>query len=317
MLADVQSIEFFFFFFFNASISDSLKTRDRRSLRGKRQKVERNVLDKFDVKFDFQLKQGANAITRADVLLFQHAALDNDYVVDGTQYVEIKAVFEPIGLKTVVASKNIDIFNNGFQAFDITPAVKLWSDQQINGSVNFEITVSCLSSRKCAEIDIYGRFPTTLKFDFVSPARQPRLVVISKNPLEVENQDRNRRQAATTGEGVFLCKANQSTCCLKKLVIDFEKDLGLGFVIMPKTFEANYCEGICPVTPGGKLMTPEVYKFITRLTNHPAASIEPCCAGNRYRPLIIVMPHPDQVNNPGGTIIEQLQQVTVESCRCA
>ena len=207
----------------------------------------------------------------------------------------------------------MNVFNDGFQAFDILPAARLWIQRRINGTVHLEITISCLGSKQCAEVDQHGKIPSSTKFDLQSSTRKPRLVIISQNPLEVANTNRFRRQSDKKS-GVSYCIENQSTCCLKNLTIDFAKDLGMDFIFLPKTFEANYCEGICPISPGGDLMTPELYTFIAKLSNNPAASIEPCCAGSKFKPLVVVLPDQD---NPSGTIVEQFQQVTVDSCRCA
>lgn len=276
--------------------------------------INANVLSLYKLKFDFQLDDELTEITRADLLLFQLPASKHDFVLDRTQYVEIKVVFETLGLKTVVAAKNIDIKDRGFQAFDITPAVKLWIAREIRGEVVIEVSISCLSSFNCAEPNVYGEHPAAVDFllDSESTEHLPRLVLVSKNPIEVSNQRRFRRQA--TGNGVSFCNGNQSTCCLKPLVIDFEEDLGIDFVFMPKNFPANYCEGVCPLAPGGDLMTPEIFQFLTMLKSSPASSIEPCCAGNEYKPLIILM---DDLTRPGNFIIEELRQTTVTSCRCA
>lgn len=230
--------------------------------------------------------------------------------MDNLQYVEITAVFDFVGLRTVVAAKNLNVYEKGFQAFDITSAVKLWAQKQINGTVRLEITVSCFSSKTCALGKSNQGSPSSITFNLESEIRKPRLVIVSQNPLEVTNGNRVRRQTTGSRE----CNDRQKTCCLKKLRIDFAKDLGMEFVVLPKTFEANYCEGVCPITPGGALLTPQVYSFITKLTNHQAASLEPCCAANTFKPLLIILPDP---TIPGGTVTEELQQVTVESCRCA
>ncbi len=284
--------------------------RSRRNLR--KLNDEGNVLSQFDLEFDFKLKDSLTSITRADLLLYQVAPKQKDNIVDGIQYIEIKAVFEPIGLKTVIASKNVNVYNEGYEAFDMMPAAKLWIQRQINGTVKLEVTITCLSSKWCAEADKNGIMPTSVKFNFQMPAKKPRLVIVSLNPLEVANRNRFRRQSQAT-RGSF-CVESQSTCCLKNLTINFAEDLGMDFVILPKTFDANYCDGFCPISPGGDLMTPELYFFITKLSGNPAASIEPCCAGTKFKPLRVLLDDPD---NPFGTIIEEIKQVTVESCRCA
>lgn len=246
-------------------------------------------------------------MSRADLLLYKLPTSGN--VKDPIQYVEVKAVLDTIGLTTVVSSKNIDIDETGFQAFDLTPAVKLWLLQDIRGNVTLQIFVQCFSSSTCSEPDANGNIPVAIQFkDFDSKEHAPRIIVTSKNPLETS--DRNKRQVS--GGGVKSCSLNQSTCCLKPLTIHFADDLGLDFIIEPTEFQANFCEGLCPLTNSGKLMTPQLYKFLRKLQGSPASSISPCCAGNTYEDLSVLL-----VKENGDYAIEELKQVKVTSCRCA
>ncbi len=249
-------------------------------------------------------------ISRADLLLWQKPSVGA--VTDRNQYVEIKTVLESVGQKFVVEGKYIDVYDSGFQVFDITSAVKLWVASEINGSVGLEVTVYCYSSSNCAQAQPNSAPPARVQFLHATDdsTMAPRIIVTSKNPIEVE-QDRRFRRQAQQGSGVGYCNENRTTCCLKPLTIDFIEDLGFDFVIQPKRFNANYCEGFCPEV-SEEYMTPQLFEFLSRLgDNSPAGSVEPCCAGNTYQSLEVLM----RVN--GVLIIEELQQVVVNSCRCA
>lgn len=267
-----------------------------------------NILSSYTITLSFDLPKSHSVISRADLLLWQLPSIGP--VNDRKQYVEIKTVVESVGQKFVVEGKYIDVYDSGYQVFDITSAAKLWVASEINGSVSLEVIVYCYSSPLCAQAQ--GTDPAKVEFLYTTEdsTQAPRVIVTSKNPIEVEHEKRFRRQSAE-GAGVGFCSENQTTCCLKPLVIDFSEDLGFDFVIQPRRFTANYCEGFCPEV-SEEYMTPQLFEFLSRLgDSSPAGSVEPCCAGNTYQSLEVLM----RVN--GVLIIEELQQVIVTSCRCA
>ena len=270
-----------------------------------------DILSNYRIVLDFELPESLTTISRADLLLYQLPVESGSIIRDLRQYVEIRTVIESLGQRFVVEGKYIDIYDaNTTQVFDITSAVKLWVAKKINGSVALEVTVYCYSSPDCA-LPVDGRQPAGVKFLYETPEtdKVPRVIIVSKNPIELEHQRRYRRMAEG---GAGECVENQTTCCLKPLVINFAEDLGFHFILQPREFEANYCEGICPEVSGGELLTPQLFEFLSRLgEGHPAAAIEPCCAGNTYQSLEVLMQTGDTF------VIDELQQVTVTSCRCA
>lgn len=43
----------------------------------------------------------------------------------------------------------------------------------------------------------------------------------------------------------YLVSRKTETCCMRKLYIDFRKDLGWKWIHKPKGYFANYCMGSC------------------------------------------------------------------------
>ena len=269
-----------------------------------------NVLASYKIEFDFELSESLSTISRADLLLYQLPTdFRNTLTRDRRQYVEIRTVLESVGQRFVVEGKYIDIYDSGYQVFEITSAAKLWVTKAINGSVTLEVTVYCYSSLDCAQ-PINSRQPAKVSFryDLADSDQAPRVIIISKNPIEVENQQRLRRQTENSNTG--HCGVDQTTCCLQELNINFQDDLGFDFILAPVSFDANYCEGMCPVGPD--VLTPRLFDFLSQLgPNNPASSVEPCCAGNSYKSLEIL------IKVDGAFVIEELQQVSVTSCKCA
>ena len=280
---------------------------------GGSQSQSNNILSSYRISLDFELPEDLTSISRADLLLYQLPSNTGPgYVVrDQRQYVEIRTVIESLGQRYVVEGKYVAISDFGYQVFEITSAAKLWVAKGINGSVVVEVTVYCYSSLNCNQA-VNGKLPSKVQFLYASDDnnKSPRVIIISKNPLEVEHRNRFRRQ--TQGPGVGFCSENETTCCLKSLTINFAEDLGFDFIMEPKSFTANYCEGYCPQVAGTQFLTPQLFQFLSRLgEGNPGSSIEPCCAGNTYQSLDILMKVGSAI------VIEELQQVIVTSCRCA
>ena len=210
-----------------------------------------------------------------------------------------------------LAGKLVDIFEGGFHIFDITSAIRLWVMEGLQGEIELEVLVYCIQSPNCGQPDSEGRLPHSVEFteDQASLQHAPRLVISSKNPLSNVPGGRAKRQSSG---GASFCVANQTTCCLNELFINFEEDLGseYSFIVDPESYQANYCEGICPTTPGGELMTPLLYDFISKLQNNPASSITPCCAGHVYENLPVL------IDLNGNLTSVTLNDVIVSSCRC-
>lgn len=273
------------------------------------------LLKQYTLSFNFELEKNLSSITQASLLLFQTPASKlNSYITDIEQYVEVKSVVSnstQVSTSSVMAGKFLNIYEGGFQVFDITSAVKLWALMGLRGDIELQVSVYCIKSSDCAMPDTEGTMPQSVEFvhSQLSTKDAPRLVIASENPLSEMQGNKAKRQ---TSGGASFCVGNQSTCCLKELIINFQEDLGpeFSFIIDPPSYQANYCEGICPITPGGELMTPLLFDFISRLQNNPASSVTPCCTGHTYQNLPVLL------NLYGMVVARTLENVRVSSCRC-
>lgn len=266
---------------------------------------------------NFSLPSELAEVTQANLLLFQQPTLTGPdiEVRDVEQFVEIRTILPGIGERHIVEGKYLNLFDSGPKVFDIASAVKLWLAKRVEGNVTLEVVVNCFSSPDCGERGSNGTIPAVIRFDQQS-GKQPKVMILSKNPLEVrENARRRRRQAQT--QATKFCKYNETICCLKPLVLNFKRDLGMDFITQPESFEANFCEGYCPELSGEDVMTSTRFQFLRKLKNSPASSIEPCCSGSEYRSLDVLMNKYKHKLGRYVTVIERLQQVTVTKCKCA
>ena len=266
---------------------------------------------------NFSLPSELTEVTQADLLLFQQPTITGPgiEVRDVEQFVEIRTVL-PIGERHIVEGKYLNLFDSGPKVFDIASAVRLWLAKRVEGNVTLEVVVNCFSAPDCADSSSNGTIPAVVRFDQQS-GKEPKVMILSKNPLEVrENARRRKRQ--TQPQATKFCRTNNNTiCCLKQLVLNFKQDLGMDFITQPESFEANFCEGYCPELSGEDVMTSTRFQFLRELENSPASSIEPCCSGSEYRSLDVLMHKYKHKIGRYVTVIERLQQVTVTKCKCA
>ncbi|KAI5626376.1 transforming growth factor, beta 1a precursor, partial [Silurus asotus] len=111
----------------------------------------------------------------------------------------------------------------------------------------------------------------------------------------------------------FCCFAlsarKTETCCMRKLYIDFRKDLGWKWIHKPKGYFANYCMGSCAYIWNAE----NKYSQILALYKHhnPGASAQPCCVPQVLDPLPIMYYVGRQYK------VEQLSNMIVKSCKCS
>ena len=243
-----------------------------------------------------------HTITKAELLLFQAPYQHVPYL-----HIKVKAsTNEP----SLIVNTNYDELEQPeYKTFDITPIIAIWLKGRSNGPLVLEVSAHCTDTPDCGKHILDGGFGK----------KSPKLVV----SREVENtlQQRLKRKADTpddesSGFNETLVEESNETCSLHPLSINFQDDLGFDFIILPKSFSANYCLGTCLYNEG-----PAVYRFYHLLgPNSPASSIQPHCIPRTYRSLEVLL----KIRFPQGKglikdifVIEELQGVTVTSCGCA
>lgn len=276
--------------------------------------IEAGILNQYTISVNFHLSHNLSDISRANLILYQAKSNTIDYaVLDRYQLVQIRTVIGNI--RYFVEKKSVDVYDSGLQSFDITRAVELWVQEGVSGNVILEVLVTCYSSPNCTTPTSKGQLPAKVSFvqNTSDSTLVPRIITISKNPLESHSGNtRRKRQAPNTG----FCKVNESTCCLQPLVINFANDLGFDFISRPKSFRANFCEGLCPEVTGTVLLTSRRFELLRLLNSGPTSSIEPCCTGIEYNPLQILVRVYNPMTRMYQTQLDRLDQVTVTKCKC-
>lgn len=290
--------------------------RRRRSLAHPETK---SLLVEYTAQLNFHLNDSLQDISRADLLVYQLPTRTGPSIVvrGKKQYVEISTVMDD--QRYTIEGKYIDTFADGFVVFQITKAVDLWIDHNVNGSVVLDMAIFCYSSPNCSDVDDQGKQPAVVKFLTTSNDldKTPRVIVNSYSQVDGGNVHVAKRSSHDDEESRF-CTSDEELCCLQPLTINFKDDLQMPEVLFPLTFDANYCQGLCPTVGDSTVLTTQRYTFLSELgNNHPAASIEPCCAGEEYKNLDVIMSVYNREVSRFETQIIKLHQVKVVGCRCA
>lgn len=277
--------------------------------------VEDVILNEYTITANFNLPHNLSDISEAKLTLYQKEANTIDHLVlDRYQLVQIRTVIDNVSY--FVEKKIVDVYGFGLQSFDIKRAAELWVQEEVSGSIILEITVSCYSSPNCSNVNSDGIIPAKVSFVENSSdlSTVPRIITVSRNPLEVEEKARAKRQTSQTPEQ--YCVGNESLCCLHPLNINFTRDLGINFISKPQVFRANFCDGFCPEVSGTGLLTSQRFQLLRYLNSSPTRAIKPCCSGIEYKPLQVLVTLYNPTERRYETHLDVLEQVIVTKCRC-
>ena len=207
----------------------------------------------------------------------------------------------------LLTSKDVDVQTDQYESFDVTHAVRT-SISEGSKVLELEVVVKCPQS-----LTTGLAFLPSIEFVTTKENNTVQLVVATLKEEELEQSDdynkvrRRKRQSAIDSE-FCLNNPQEHNCCLRKLVVNFRSDLGWRWVIAPRKFSPNYCEGLCPFFwPSVSMSTSLLIRY--REMN-PTAAVEPCCATSSFKPLTLLM-----VIN-GRIVVEELSDMIVESCIC-
>ena len=220
-----------------------------------------------------------------------------------------------------ITSQNIGTERDEYIAFDVTNAIKDWQGAQ-SDFLSFEVLVrapqsisSGLSFLPSIEFDVpgYGKGQHNAQLVIAMPSVEDN-VHLTQQQKEDSNQqgDGNNRRKRQSGEGIDsdYCRDNpdETNCCLRELVIDFHSDLNMTWVLSPPTYEANYCEGLCP--DYWPVATHSTTFLNTYRESNPLSAPEPCCTAASTSPLRMVV----VVNNR--IYFNHVPNMIVNSCIC-
>lgn len=195
--------------------------------------------------------------------------------------------------------------------FDITETLQRWL-QSTEDEQGFQLKLFC----ECGKPSLDSIFSfsvsgiKTARGDKgVLQDKMPKPFILAKSiPKNSSSSSSSSRKKRSTEAG-GSCTDQTESCCVRKLYIDFRKDLGWKWIHKPKGYHANYCMGSCTYIWNAE----NKYSQILALYKHhnPGASAQPCCVPQALEPLPILYYVGRQHK------VEQLSNMIVKSCKCS
>ncbi|XP_037100433.1 transforming growth factor beta-3 proprotein-like [Syngnathus acus] len=209
-------------------------------------------------------------------------------------------------------------------SFDVTDAVREWLTSR-GSNLGLEISVHCPCHTYGPNGDIIDNDNEILdvKFKGVDGEEEqsrldlshlkrskdqnlPHLILMMIPPHRLDSKSRRRKRALDTD----YCFSNaEESCCVRRLHIDFRRDLDWKWIHEPSGYDANYCSGPCPYLRSSDTAHSSLLSLYNTL--NPEASASPCCVPQELEPLTILY-------YSGRTPkVEQLSNMIVKSCKCS
>ena len=265
-----------------------------------------NVVSQLEINFDVALTEAIKHISKAELVLYQLEA--SNIAADATEesmehYVEVRALNRSTGVSAIVVGKYIDVRDSGYQVFDISHMLKKWASHHQfstdSEQITFQVVVYCFTPSKASN-------PVAMQFldDCDDVEKSPKIMVVSKNPLEFQERHSKRSRKPRSVGG--CSDGSVVTCCRRELTLSFHDDLGMTNIAEPDYLQVNYCDGICPSVKTGSLATAPVYEDIYDVAS--SVNISPCCVPDSFSNLEVL-------KKDGNTVT--LVDVIVNTCRCA
>ncbi|KAJ0026896.1 hypothetical protein NQD34_017896 [Periophthalmus magnuspinnatus] len=271
------------------------------------------------------MERNATNLFRAE---FRALRIPNSSAKRNEQRIELYQILRPnehIRKQRYIGAKNI--LTKGtpeWVSFDVTETVREWLMNK-GSNMGLEISVHCpcntispngdiIDENEVLEVKFKGidgeEEQSRLDLDYLKKMKDqslPHLILMMIPPHRLYTQSTRRRRRALDTNYCF--STTEESCCVRKLHIDFRRDLDWKWIHEPSGYDANYCSGPCPYLRSADTSNSSLLSLYNTL--NPEASASPCCVPQELEPLTILY-------YSGRTPkVEQLSNMIVKSCKCS
>ncbi|CAN9507383.1 unnamed protein product [Ophioblennius macclurei] len=260
---------------------------------------------------------------------FRALRVPNSSAKRNEQRIELYQIVRPnehIRKQRYVGAKNV--LTKGtpeWVSFDVTETVREWLTNR-GSNLGLEISVHCPchtfnpngdiidNENEVLEVKFKGvdgdEEHSRLDLDNLKKRKEPylpHLILMMIPPHRLDTQSTRRRKRALDTNYCF--STTEESCCVRRLHIDFRRDLDWKWIHEPSGYDANYCSGPCPYLRSSDTTHSSLLSLYNTL--NPEASASPCCVPQDLEPLTILY-------YSGRTPkVEQLSNMIVKSCKCS
>ncbi|XP_043929802.1 transforming growth factor beta-3 proprotein isoform X2 [Protopterus annectens] len=260
-------------------------TRDHNDLECPKMKTSK--LFKFDVS---RMEKNATNLFRAE---FRVLRISNRDAKRNEQRIELYQVLREnnyISNQRYISGRNVlTKGENEWISFDVTETVREWL---MHRGIDLH------------DEDILGHGHPKKQKESLNPHLI--LMMLPPHRLDSHRFTQRKKRALDTD---YCFRNIEDNCCVRRLFIDFRRDLGWKWIHEPKGYYANFCSGPCPYLRSADTTHSTVLGLYNVL--NPEASASPCCVPQDLAPLTILY-------YVGRTPkVEQLSNMIVTSCKCS
>ncbi|KAM9355216.1 transforming growth factor beta-3 proprotein-like [Pholidichthys leucotaenia] len=265
------------------------------------------------------MERNATNLFRAE---FRALRIPNSTAKRNEQRIELYQILklnEHIKKQRYIGAKNV--LTRGTRewvSFDVTETVREWLMNR-GSNLGLEISVHCPCHTLNPNGEIIENESEVLEVKFKGvdgdegldhlkkKDHLPHLILMMIPPHRLDTQSKRRRKR---GLDTNYCFSNtEESCCVRRLHIDFRRDLDWKWIHEPSGYDANYCSGPCPYLRSSDTTHSSLLSLYNTL--NPEASAAPCCVPQDLEPLTILY-------YSGRTPkVEQLSNMIVKSCKCS
>ncbi|XP_075872006.1 transforming growth factor beta-3 proprotein-like [Nelusetta ayraudi] len=272
------------------------------------------------------MERNATNLFRAE---FRALRVPNSSAKKTEQRIELYQILRPNGhirKQRYISAKNVETRGSReWVSFDVTETVREWLMNR-GTNLGLEVSVHCPchtfnpngdiidNENELLEVKFEGvdgdEEQKRLDLDHLNRRKEqslPHLILMMIPPHRLESQSSRRRKRALDTNYCF--SNTEESCCVRKLHIDFRRDLDWKWIHEPSGYDANYCSGPCPYLRSSDTTHSSLLSLYNTL--NPEASASPCCVPQDLEPLTILY-------YSGRTPkVEQLSNMIVKSCKCS
>ncbi|XP_068199286.1 transforming growth factor beta-3 proprotein-like [Antennarius striatus] len=260
---------------------------------------------------------------------FRALRMPNSSAKRNEQRIELYQIVRPnehIRKQRYLGAKNV--LTKGTQewvSFDVTETVREWLMNR-GSNLGLEISVHCPchtfgpnsdiidNENEVLEVKFKGidadEEHKRLDLDHLKKKKEqflPHLILMMIPPHRLDTRSSRRHKRALDTNYCF--SNTEESCCVRRLHIDFRRDLDWKWIHEPSGYDANYCSGPCPYLRSSDTTHSSLLSLYNTL--NPEASASPCCVPQDLEPLTILY-------YSGRTPkVEQLSNMIVKSCKCS
>ncbi|XP_030612306.1 inhibin subunit beta Aa [Archocentrus centrarchus] len=209
----------------------------------------------------------------------------------------------------LLAEKTVDTRRSGWHTFPVSGAVQALLQSTTSSTLSLRVSCPLCAETGATIVLVSGSSETLQRSNQREQSHRPFLMAVVRQGDGSDSQRRRKRG--------LECDGKVRVCCKRQFYVDF-KDIGWNdWIIAPRGYHANYCEGECPSHVAS--ITGSTLSFHSTVISHyrmrgysPFQNVKSCCVPTRLRAMSMLYYNEEQK-----IIKKDVQNMIVEECGCS